>query len=346
MNGRLPLVAGIAGLVAWVAGLVIAPHTALLGWLAAFVAFASVPIGCLSILMMLILVPGTWRALYTRPMLLGSALLPVAAIAVLPLLIGLSTLYPWADPAVTASFASFKAAWLSPGFFIFRQVAWFAILVGMWAGLIMLPGLRPVIAAGGLIAYALAASWMGVDLAESLTPDFHSSIYGLLILGEQWMAALGFGLTLGLFGKVERPGFAAAGAYAVALLMWAYLHAMQFIVIWSGDIPEEVGWYLTRGTGGWAVVTGLLFLVQGLAPFFALLSPSVRSSRSAMVAIGLITLAMRPVESAWLLLPGHEAVWAAAGLGLVALIAMVGLGAALVRFVAGRYANRQFAFEP
>ena len=130
MNGRLSLVAAIAGLVAWIAGLVIAPHTALVGWLAAFVAFASVPIGCLSILTMLILVPGTWRALYTRPMLLGSALLPVAAIAVLPLLIGLSTLYPWADPAATASFASFKAAWLSPGFFIFRQVAWFAITTG------------------------------------------------------------------------------------------------------------------------------------------------------------------------------------------------------------------------
>jgi len=210
----------------------------------------------------------------------------------------------------------------------------------------MLPGLRPAIAAGGLIAYALAASWMGVDLAESLTPEFHSSIYGLLILGGQWMAALGFGLVLGLFGKTGRPGFAAAGAYAVALLMWAYLHAMQFIVIWSGDIPEEVGWYLARGTGGWAVLTAFLFLIQGLAPFFALLSPSVRSSRNAMIAIGLVTLAMRPVESAWLLLPGQPSQWAAAGLGLVALIAMGGFGAALVRFVDGRSANRRFAFEP
>lgn len=116
----------------------------------------------------------------------------------------------------------------------------------------------------------------------------------------------------------------------VALLAWGYLHTMQFIVIWAGDIPEEVRWYLARGTGGWAVVTAVLFLVQGFGPFFAILSPSVRSSRKAMTAIALVTLAMRPVEAAWLVLPQQEGVWAALLLAVAALIAMAGVGAAAV----------------
>jgi hypothetical protein len=336
MNARLSLVAGLIALAAWLAALVLAPKAALLGWLVAFLVFAPVPIGCLSVLMMLVLVPGSWRRLYTRPMLLGSALLPVAALAVVPLLVGVGALYPWADPAIAASYAPFKAAWLSPGFFVVRQVAWFAILFGLWAGLILLPVARAGIAAGGLIAWALVASWMGVDLAESLTPAFHSSIYGLLILGGEWMAAIGFGIAVGLGTTSKPPGLAAAGALMVALLMWAYLHAMQFVVIWSGDIPDEVVWYLARGSGVWAFVSAILFLGQGFGPFFAMLSPSVRSSRSAMIAIGLVTLAMRGVETAWLLLPAQAEAGSAVLFALVAVVAMAGLGAAYLQALARR----------
>ena len=138
------------------------------------------------------------------------------------------------------------------------------------------------------------------------------------------------GIGVGVGAEAKPPGLAAAGAFMVALLAWGYLHAMQFIVIWAGDIPEEVRWYLARGTGGWAVVTAVLFLVQGFGPFFAILSPSVRSSRKAMTAIALVTLAMRPVEAAWLVLPQQEGVWAALLLAVAALIAMAGVGAAAV----------------
>lgn len=116
----------------------------------------------------------------------------------------------------------------------------------------------------------------------------------------------------------------------VALLAWAYLHAMQFIVIWAGDIPDEVGWYLSRGTHGWQFVTAALFLIQGFGPFFAILSPRVRQSRTTMAAIALITLAMRPIEAAWLILPGRSGGWAAWLLAFLALIAIAGLGAAAV----------------
>jgi hypothetical protein len=336
VSPRYPLVVGLIALAGWMAGLVLAAKAALLGWLVALFAFESVPIGCLAVLIMVILVPGTWRRLYTGPLLAGSALLPIAAVATIPVLLGLGALYSWTDPSVAAGFAPFKAAWLSSTFFILRQLVYWAILLGLWLGLMLLPFARAGIAAVGIIAYALAASWMGIDVAETLTPAFHSSIYGLIVLADQWIAAVAFGIALGAGAEKKPPGLAAAGALMVALLAWAYLHAMQFVVIWAGDLPDEVVWYLARGTHGWEFVTALLFLVQGFGPFFAMLSPSVRSSRTAMTGIALVTLAMRPVESAWLMLPQQQSGWLDWLLALVALLAMAGLGAAAIAALRAR----------
>lgn len=352
MSARNPLAIGLAALALCALGLVFAAKAALLGWVVALVAFASVPIGCLSVLMMVLLVPGSWRALYTGPLLAGSALLPVAALASLPVLLGLGVIYSWTDPSVTAHYPAFKAAWLSSGFFIVRQVVYWAVFLGLWAGLLLLPMARTAIAAIGLIAFALIASWMGIDFAETLTPDFHSSIYGLLILAGDWLAGISLALVIGLRpgGKATPVPISAPGVFAVALLMWAYLHAMQFIVIWSGNLPDEVVWYLVRGTGAWAWVTGLLFVGQFVAPFFALLSPSVRSSRRAMLGIALITLAMRAVESAWLMLPGQSGALPAAAFAIAALVAMAGLGAAFVLMLRTRrpewFAADDFVGQP
>lgn len=328
-------IAGLAGLAVWVAGLLFAAKTALLSWLVAFLAFSSVPIGSLAILAMVTLVPGSWRALYTRPLLIGATLLPAACAAVLPLLLGMGILYSWTDPSVTAAYPAFKAAWLSPGFFVARQAIYWAVLLGLWLALLLRPIGRIPIAAGGLIAYALFSSWMGVDLTETVRPDFHSSIWGLLVLSNQWIAAAAFAILASLAVHGRKAPFSAAGAFTVALLAWAYLHAMQFLVIWSGDLPDEVVWYLDRGTGGWAFATAALFLVQGFGPFFALLSPYVRENRGRMMVIAGLTLAMRPFEAAWLILPGQGASWIALLMIPAALVAMVGLGA----FAAGRIAR-------
>lgn len=336
MSLRYALPVGIVSLLLWGAGLFLWTKAALLGWLVAFLAFSSVAVGCLSVLMMVILVPGTWRRLYTGPLLIASALLPLAALAAIPILLGLGTLYSWTDPSVTAGYPGFKAEWLSPAFFVIRQIIYWAVFLGLWLAIVLLPSARAGIAAVGLIIFALLASWMGIDLAETLTPGFHSSIYGLLILAGQWIAALGFAIAVGCGVEGKPPGLAAAGVFAVALLAWTYLHAMQFIVIWAGDIPDEVVWYTARGTNGWEFVTALLYLVQGFGPFFAILSPSVRESRTAMTVIALVTLAMRPVEAAWFILPQQDGGWAAWVLAALALVAMVGLGGAAIAAVRKR----------
>ena len=88
--------------------------------------------------------------------------------------------------------------------------------------------------------------------ASSTEPAFHSSIYGLLALSNQWLAGISFAILLGLWTSDGKAPRAASGVLITAILIWAYMHAMQYIVIWAGDIPDEVHWYLERGaTDGW-----------------------------------------------------------------------------------------------
>jgi len=246
----------------------------------------------------------------------------------IPLLIGIELIYPWTAHGATAGYAAFKGAWLSTGFFVVRTIAYLIVLsLIAWALLAAEPRLRAPIAAAGVIAYALIGSLIGIDFAESTQPQFHSSIYGLLALTNQWLAGISFAILVGLWTTQGKAPLAAAGVLVTALLTWGYMHAMQYIVIWAGDIPAEARWYIERGRDGWGALAWLLYGLQGLVTFAALLSPRVRSSRKAMMTLAGLTLVMRVVEQAWLVLPGLKGIgWAVAPLMLAASLAMLGFG--------------------
>jgi len=322
------LLIGIGGLLGCVVGLLFAPRDALVAWLVAWLAWGSIPIGSLAILMLVALIPGTWRELYVRPLTLGTTLMPLVAIAMVPLLIGVALIYPWAAPAAGEAFTGFKGAWLSTGFFVARTVVYLVVLtLFAWGMLSAKAELRGPIAAAALILYALIGSLIGIDFAESTEPQFHSSIYGLLALTNQWLAGISFAILLGLWSHHGKAPRAAAGVLVTAILMWGYMHAMQYIVIWAGDIPKEARWYIERGEHGWVALPWILYGFQGLLSFAALLSPSVRTSRNAMIALAALTLLMRLVENAWMVLPGLKGLgWPVAPLIFAASLAMLGFG--------------------
>ena len=322
------LLVGVAGVVGCGIGLVLAPRETLIAWLVCWLGWGSIPIGSLALLMLVALIPGTWRQLYARPLTVGATLMPVVAIAAIPVLVGIHSIYPWSAPGATAGYAAFKAAWLSTGLFVVRTIAYLVILsLIAWALLAAEPRLRGPIAAVGVIAYALLGSLIGIDFAESTQPEFHSSIYGLLALTSQWLAGISFAILLGLLRSNGKAPFAAAGVLVTALLVWGYMHAIQYIVIWAGDIPAEARWYIERGHGVWGMLAWLLYGLQGLIAFGALLSPRVRNSSKAMIVLAAMTLIMRLVEQAWLILPGMRGIgWAIAPLIFAASLAMLGIG--------------------
>ena len=328
MTRERALIIGAAGLIGCAVGLVFAPRDALIAWLVCWLGWGSIPIGSLAVLMLVALIPGSWRQLYARPLVIGATLMPLVAIAMIPLLVGIGLIYPWTAAGATSGYATFKAAWLSTGFFVVRTIAYLIILsLIAWALLAASPRLRGPVAAAGVILYALTGSLIGIDFGETTEPHFHSSIYGLLALTNQWLAGISFAILLGLWSERGKAPFAAAAVLVTAILMWGYMHAMQYIVIWSGDIPAEARWYIERGRGGWGALAWILYGLQGLFSFAALLLPRVRNSARAMIVLALVTLAMRLVEQAWLVLPGLPRIgWPVAPLILAASLAMLGFG--------------------
>jgi len=295
----------VASALVLAAGIVFDIHATLAAYLVAWIALGSIPIGALGVLMMSYLVRWTWTTAL-RPILLATTgALPLIAFLFLPLLLWMANVYPAAaDPA---ALKPFKAVYLAPWFFALRTIVYFAIwsLLALWLRLAGNDRERMARAASvGLIVFALSVSLAGVDWLESLEPDFHSSIYGLLFLSFTMLNGLAFAIAGGLLSRRRIGSRKAYSALLLSMiLVWAYLHAMQYLVIWSGNIPDEVTWYLKRSIDGWQVVLAGLALGQFIFPFFALLIERVRGARGWLLGLCALTLFMRYWEAALLVLP-------------------------------------------
>ena len=301
----LPVVAAV-GVVACGIGVLIDPKAMVASYLAAWVAVSAVPIGALGVLLVTYLVRGDWTDDMHAPLSGAALALPVAGVLFLPVAAGMGLIYPWASG--TAVLSTFKAAYLTPWFFLLRTVLYFAI----WS-VIARRAVRAYgddagmtrAASAGLVVWTLTVSLAGIDWIESVEADFHSSIYGLLTVAFALVAGFAFALVVMLARDIhQRMETGSYGAILLALLMlWAYLHAMQYIIVWAGNIPDEVSWYLVRLDDGWRVVLWVLFAGQFIVPFLALLSARLRGSRSALLVIAAGTLGFRVVEAIVLLLP-------------------------------------------
>jgi hypothetical protein len=293
---------------------------ALAGWLTAFILWSAAPIGSLLLLMMVRLIPGSWREELEQPAWAVSVLMLMVPVAALPILLGASALFPWAGVAREG----FQDVYLTRGFFALRTLVFFGALIGLLVLLTTRPSWSTPVASVGLIVLALLDTIFAVDWIMSLEPDFHSSGFGLFVLAIQATVAL----TILIIMRLDAAGAAVktgvlAGLLLTDLLFWAYFSFMQYVIIWSGDLPTGVAWYQHRGTGLWSVVE-IAIAVLSLAPVSLLLLPVARRSHTWLRALACAVLLGRAFEVAWLVLP--DAAILAVALP-AALLALAGLSA-------------------
>ncbi len=115
------------------------------------------------------------------------------------------------------------------------------------------------------------------------------------------------------------------GKLMLALVMvWAYFSFSQFLIIWSGNLAEEIPWYVRRLHGGWQYVGLALVFLHFALPFALLLSREVKRSREFILWVSLVIIAMRFVDLYWLVMPDYHT----AGLGIswIDFAAPIGLG--------------------
>jgi hypothetical protein len=290
-------------------------RAALGGWLVAAVWIGSIPIGALGLLMMMRMIPGPWRDVLGAPTQRLTFLMPVAALAMVPVLAGVGRLYPWVDLPLHG----YRAVYLSVWTFELRTVVFFAAAIAV---AVLLPrAAGGALAAGGIIALTLYDTTVVIDWLMTLDPGFHSSGFGLYGMSIQYAIAVSALIVIRLTaGPAEHINLLGALLITV-LLTWSYLAFMQYLIVWSGNLPQGVAWFAKRGSAGWSVLEYVI-TISALGPLFLLFFLPVRTGRFWLVVLSFVVMLGKVGELAWLVLPTT----ADASIGLASLVlAMIGL---------------------
>jgi len=290
----------------------------LVGWIYVL----GVPMGSLAIMMLHHVTKGAWGVVIRRPLEAATRTLPLMVLLFLPVLLGMRTLFPWMDPEVVAHdpIIAGKTPYLNQTFFLAR----FAIYFVVWIGLALMIGRLsqrqdesgdPIlsmrmqgISGIGLVLYVLTASFASFDWLMSLDAHWFSSIYGIWFVGSHNLAALAFMIPVAMslgrrepMEQIYRPShFHDYGKLLLAFTMlWAYFSLSQFLIIWSGNLPEDIPWYLTRTEGNWQYIAQALVFLHFALPFLLLLSTDIKRDAKRLAFVAGLILVMRWVDLYW-----------------------------------------------
>ena len=351
--GRYALVVGLIFGVISLALAFLQPQQFFRGYLLAYMDWLGVTLGSMAILMLRHLTKGGWGMVIRR--LLGAAMrsVPLMTVFFIPILFGLPQLYIWARPLNTIEdkhlrehLEQITQSYLNPRGFIIRAVIYFAIwnllsyLLSKWSMQQDQPGARDTtsrfkaVSGPGLVIYGFTISFAAIDWVMSLDPSWISTIYGLLILIGQVLSALCFAVVIEriLFrykpmSELLKPEHVHDhGKLMLAFLMvWAYFSFSQWLIIWAGNLPEEITWYMTRLHGGWEYV-GLFLVIFGFAvPFCMLLSRPFKRDVTKLVWLALWLLFMRYLDLFWIIEPNFSKTLSLTLADVVVSVAMGGL---------------------
>ena len=143
------------------------------------------------------------------------------------------------------------------------------------------------LAGPGLLFWGFSVTFMAIDWVLSLDPHWFSTMFGLLFMASQGLTAMAFLITAdgaastsaGPMSEVLTPRHLHdLGKFLLALVMvWAYFSFSQFLIIWAGNLPDEIPWYLERLNQRLAVCgAGLLVFGHFALPFALLLSRDLK----------------------------------------------------------------------
>ena len=320
------LVAGAVGAVISVLGFLVNSRQFFQSYLMAYMLWLGVTLGCLALGMVHQLSGGAWGVLIRRPIGAAARVIPLMTVLFLPIAFGVMRIYPWTNADLVAHDEALrhKQLYLNVPFFLTRAaiyfLAWNALsyFLNRWSleqdrtGDPRIARRMQMLSGGGLVAYGLTITFASFDWMMSLEPHWYSTIYGVLILGGQGLSSLAF-LIIVLVWLSRRPPldqivvpahFHDLGNLMLAFVMlWAYFSFSQYLIIWAGNLPAEIAWYLHRMQTGWRPIAVVLMLFHFALPFVVLLSRTVKRQGRLLVRVAIAVLVVRLVDLWWLIGP-------------------------------------------
>ena len=319
--------AGAAALGATAALAALTDLTVMPSYLAAWLFWLALPVGTLPLLMLLELTDVQQAARVSpalRRLLMAA---PAVFVLIAPLLFRLGDVYPWAGQAAPGD--GLGRFWWQPGFFIGRSIAY--LLVWLVLAMVFIRPPEPDAGRGrraaaivGLMLHVVVVTLAAIDWVMSVQPGWYSSEFGLLLLVAQCAIALAAAVLIG-DGARRQPASSSPGLLLLALAAaWIFLHFMQFLVVWAGDLPAEIAWYLPRSAGIGAATAWFGALGGFVLPFLVLLVPEMRRRTAVVMGVAGLVLFVHLLEMLWLVTPSFRSRFIVSGTDLLILVGIGG----------------------
>ncbi len=298
-------------------------HLYYYGWLIAL-GFA---LGCYGLMLLHYVVKGSWGYPVIRLWESGARTLPGIFVLGIPIFLLREQLYPWAQPHITDPTVLHRSAYLNATWVGIRAVIYFVIWIGSTYYLSGLsrkqdevkdPTLiqaRTNFSAIGLVIFALTANFAYTDWVMSLEAHWYSTIFGVWFIVSQTMCGVALAAIVTYVARKGEP-------YSIAIdngvrkdfgnlllmltMVWAYFSFSQWVIIWSGNLPDEIEFYLRRFAGHWLYIGAFLVVFQFFGPFLALLSGKTKRIAPLLGTVASWIILMRFLDIAWQVLPSLE----------------------------------------
>lgn len=311
----------VGGLLVFLVGLLVDPARIWPAFLVAAFFVLGMSLAGPLLLGMVALSAGRWADPLRRvPAAMGSVL-PFAALLILMVAFGASTLYEWTHSGTLAShpLIAHKSGWLDLPFMLARTGLIF--LVWAWsvrrlcirsleAPSLAAPSVKPA-AAGFLVVFAPTFSIMAFDWLMSLEAEWFSTMYAVYVFSGLVLGGLA---VVALLAVLQRrsgrlPGVSTDTLHDLGKLLfafsffWGYIWYSQYMLIWYSNIPEETFHFARRLTGSWSSLVILNLALNFAVPFVYLLPRVTKRSEKALVRVAVVLLVGRWLDLYLLVTP-------------------------------------------
>ena len=313
------------------------------GYLTAFVFWVEIPLGCVALLLIQYLTGGQWGLAITRLLEAGMMTLPLCAILFLPVLAGMSYLFPWIHPqgGEVRHLVHAKSAFLNVPFYLLRYVVYFFVLGAFAAWFRGLSLRRDQDAAAlatmkkwsgpCLIVFVLLMNFACIDWVMSLNPEWYSSMLVVEFVAEQGGVTMAWCLLvlrcLAHFEPV-RSVLTVKIVHDLGNLLlaftcfWTYVTFAEYLIIWTGNLPHEVVWFSDRSSIGWKIFAMVLVLVHFFIPLFCLILTSVSKNLVRLARVAAFMILAHFIQVVWWIEPAFGKQSHFAWIGIVLIVAV------------------------
>jgi hypothetical protein len=325
-RGRF-LVIGIIGVILLILAWFLTPAQFYRSYLWGYIYFLGVAMGSMAWLMVQYCSGGAWGVAIRRPAEAAARTLPLLIVLFVPIIIGHTSLYPWAHPDIVAAnpvLQNKARVYLTLPFWLIRAGAilggWLFLswYLNRWSLVEDREGTWPAhrrmtrLSGPGLVFWAFAVTFLSIDWVMSLNPGWFSTMFGLIFVAGEGLSGMAFLITVLAFLSGYRPlsgVLTPRHLHDVGKLMFAnviffaYLAFSQFLIIWAGNLPDEIPYYVERLRGGWQYIGLAIVLGHFALPFALLLSRDLKRNVKPLVAVAIFIMAIRVVDVYWMVVP-------------------------------------------